>query len=136
MANGQASEETIVIATYSTRRDAEVAKDYLEDEGIQSFVSTDDAGGMHPQMQRPHGVQLVGMTSTAQEAHERLEEVGLLPASGETASRSQEAQREVQAEDVIFSTERTPFKTGSTVLMTVLIIGLIGVVLGLLFFVL
>lgn len=133
MANGQASEETIVIATYSTRRDAEVAKDYLEDEGIQSFVSTDDAGGMHPQMQRPHGVQLVGMTSTVQEAHERLEEVGLLPASGEE-SRSQEAQREVQAEEVTFSMERPP--TGFIVLITVLIVGLVGAVLGLLFFVL
>jgi hypothetical protein len=34
---------------------------------------------MYPQMQRPHGVKLVGMRGTAQRARSLLEDAGLLP---------------------------------------------------------
>lgn len=68
-----------MFAIYSTRRDAEVAREYLQRENIEAFVQADDAGGMHPQMQRPHGVKLVGMSSAAQDAYEVLDEAGLLP---------------------------------------------------------
>ncbi len=135
MTNARSSEESTVIATYSTRRDAEVAKDYLSDEGIQTFVSTDDAGGMHPQMQRPHGVKLVGMSSIAPEAREMLEEVGLLPSSGE-ADPPEDRPRQDQEEELTSSTDRSTFKTGFSVLMAIFIIGVVGAVLGLLFFVL
>ncbi len=73
------AEETTIVATYSARRNADVARDYLADADIRSFVSTDDAGGMHPQLQRPHGVKLVGMRDTAQRARALLDEAGLLP---------------------------------------------------------
>jgi hypothetical protein len=79
MANGRDTEETTILATYPTRRDAEMARDYLADADIRAFVSSDDAGGMHPQMQRPHGVKLVGMSGTAQQARSLLEDANLLP---------------------------------------------------------
>jgi hypothetical protein len=79
MSNGRSSEETTVFAIYSTRRDAEVAQEYLRDADIEAFVRADDAGGMYPQMQRPHGVKLVGMSSAAQDAYEALDEADLLP---------------------------------------------------------
>lgn len=79
MTNARDTEETTVLVTYSTRRDAEMARDYLADADIQAFVSSDDAGGMYPQMQRPHGVKLLGMSGTAQRARSLLEDAGLLP---------------------------------------------------------
>lgn len=79
MTTSPAEEESAIIATYSTRRDAEVARDYLSDAEIQTFVSSDDAGGMHPQMQRPNGVKLIGMSGTAHEARTVLKEADLLP---------------------------------------------------------
>ncbi len=79
MSNGRSSEETTVFAIYPTRRDAEVAQEYLRDKNIDAFVQSDDAGGMHPQMQRPNGVKLVGMSSAAQDAYEVLNEADLLP---------------------------------------------------------
>lgn len=38
----------IAVGTYPTRADAELAQAALEAEGIQSFVSSDDAGGAYP----------------------------------------------------------------------------------------
>lgn len=83
MASARDTEETTVLATYSTRRTAEMARDYLADADIRAFVSSDDAGGMHPQMQRPHGVKLVGMRATAQRARSLLDDAALLPEGDE-----------------------------------------------------
>ena len=83
MANGRDTEETTILATYLTRRDAEMARDYLADADIRTFVSSDDAGGMHPQMQRPNGVKLLDMSGTAQRARSLLEEASLLPEGDE-----------------------------------------------------
>ncbi len=83
MASGRDTEETTILATYPTRRDAEMARDYLADADIRTFVSSDDAGGMHPQMQRPNGVKLLGMSGTAQRARSLLEEASLLPEGNE-----------------------------------------------------
>jgi len=79
MSDARDTEETTVLATYSERRTAEMARDYLSDADIRTFVSSDDAGGMHPQMQRPHGVKLVSMRGTAQRARSLLDDAGLLP---------------------------------------------------------
>lgn len=79
MSSDPSADETTVFAIYSTRRDAEMAKEYLREADIETFVRADDAGGMHPQMQRPHGVKLVGMQSAAQDAYEALDEANLLP---------------------------------------------------------
>jgi hypothetical protein len=85
------ADETTVFAIYSTRRDAEMAKEYLREADIETFVRADDAGGMHPQMQRPHGVKLVGMQSAAQDAYEALDEANLLPQPVEQRDDQEEA---------------------------------------------
>lgn len=100
MTNSQSSEETAVLAIYSTRRDAEVAKEYLDDAGIETFVRADDAGGMHPQLQRPHGVKLIGMSSAVQDAHEVLKEADLLP---QPVEESEELDRDRERADFTFS---------------------------------
>ncbi len=79
-----------MFAIYSTRRDAEVAKEYLRESDIESFVQSDDAGGMHPQMQRPHGVKLVGMSGAAQDAYEALDAADLLPQPVERPTETDE----------------------------------------------
>ena len=98
MSSNRSDEETAVFAIYSTRRDAEVAQEYLQDADIETFVRVDDAGGMYPQMQRPHGVKLVGMSSAAQDAYEVLDEADLLPQTVENPSRPQEEHDNREAE--------------------------------------
>ena len=99
----RSDEETTVFAIYSTRRDAEVAQDYLRDENIETFVRADDAGGMYPQMQRPHGVKLVGMRSSAQDAYEALNEADLLPETIENRPNLSEERQDDEAASLTFS---------------------------------
>ena len=83
MSRNRSAEETTVFAIYSTRRDAEMAREYLQEADIEAFVQADDAGGMHPQMQRPHGVKLVGLSGAAQDAYAALDAADLLPQPAE-----------------------------------------------------
>ena len=94
MPPGRSDEKTTVFAIYSTRRDAEMAREYLQNEDIETFVQSDDAGGMHPQMQRPHGVKLVGMRSAAQDAYEALNAADLLPETAEERPKPREEPRD------------------------------------------
>lgn len=82
-----ASERSAVVATYSNRRDAEMAVDRLEGEGLEAFLSADDAGGMHPHLQETHGVRVLVLEKDVSEALTVLEEAGLLPESGTTEGR-------------------------------------------------
>ncbi|MEQ9103441.1 MAG: hypothetical protein RIE53_01950 [Rhodothermales bacterium] len=77
------TQETAVIATFSSRHDAEIAREYLLDEGIASFFSADDAGGMHPMMQRSQGVDLLALDDVVERARELLDEADLLEGSRE-----------------------------------------------------
>lgn len=118
-----APEETTILATYPNRRNAEVARDYLDDAGIRSFVRADDAGGMHPQLQRAHGVKLVGMRGVAPRAREMLAEAHLLPDEGEGATSAPESAGEADG-------------WASAVYGLVLVLGALAVVLVLLMVVL
>lgn len=82
------SQETAVIATFSSRRDAEIAREYLIDEGISAFFSADDAGGMHPELQRSQGVDLLVLDAAAERAVALLEEADLLEGSWEDMDES------------------------------------------------
>ena len=73
-----ASDKTVVVATFTSRMDAEVAREYLNDLNIEAFVSADDAGGMHPQLQQVHGVKLVVLDSSAETAFAHLQQAQLL----------------------------------------------------------
>jgi len=123
MSQTSASDETTTLATYTTRRDAEMAREYLDDAGIRTFVRADDAGGMHPQLQRPHGVQLVGMSRTASRARSLLEEAGLLPDDEDAAASAPESASEAE-------------RWGSAVYGLVLVLGALAVGLVLLMIVL
>lgn len=138
MTDDASSERTVVVAAYSSRRDAEMARDRLENENIGAFITADDAGGMHPELQRPHGVHLVVLGSEAQAAHEVLEDVGLLSSydadPSDVKGRADEADvrlespREEQTEDLTFSTERVTFI--AIVVVVLIILGLLLLTLG------
>ena len=68
------SEETKIVAIYSTRHDAEIARSFLEDNGINAFVVADD---VHVPLQLTEGARLVVMQSHAERASEALADVGL-----------------------------------------------------------
>ena len=123
MSNGHDEEETTILATYTTRRDAEMAREYLDDAGIRAFVQSDDAGGMHPQMQRPHGVKLVGMSGSAREARSLLETAGLLPDDGR---RPEEDGLVDEAVDLTFSLNGTAGLLGAAAVLLLLLLFLFG----------
>jgi hypothetical protein len=119
-----ASEETTILATYTARRDAEMARDYLDDAGIRTFVRADDAGGMHPQLQRAHGVKLVGMRGVAPRAREMLAEADLLPDEGEGAMSAPRST--VDAEGLASSVYRLVLVLGVLAVVVVLLMVLLG----------
>lgn len=52
--------DLVYIKTYLNRPEAELAKGFLEANGIKAMVSADDAGGMRPDlMQATGGVRLL-----------------------------------------------------------------------------
>ncbi|MEM8484103.1 MAG: hypothetical protein AAF564_01080 [Bacteroidota bacterium] len=73
-----ALDKTVVVSTFLSRMEAEVAREYLADMNVEAFVSADDAGGMHPQLQQVHGVKLMVLDSQAESAYALLQEANLL----------------------------------------------------------
>lgn len=71
-----ASENTVVLAVYSARHYAEMAKNYLADQKIDAFVAADD---VHVPMQMTEGARLLVLESHARAAREALEVADLLP---------------------------------------------------------
>jgi len=49
----------VVLKTYSSRAEAELAQGILIANGIDALVSSDDAGGMQPWFQQALGVRLL-----------------------------------------------------------------------------
>ena len=72
------SEKTVVVATYPARHYAEMAKDYLQDKDIDSFVVADD---VHVPLQLTEGARLIVMERQARSAHDALADADLLPDS-------------------------------------------------------
>lgn len=70
------SDQTTVVAVYSARHYAEMARDVLDDAGIRAFVSADD---VHVPLQLTEGAKLVVLEREAQAAHDALAEAKLLP---------------------------------------------------------
>ncbi|HWN10261.1 MAG TPA: DUF2007 domain-containing protein [Pyrinomonadaceae bacterium] len=66
------TEEPVAIMTFDNEAEAEMARAMLEDAGVRSFVSKDDAGGMEPQLQLTGGVRLMVSNSNAEQAREIL----------------------------------------------------------------
>lgn len=66
------SDNPVVVKTFDNEAEAEMARQMLEDAGVRSFVSKDDAGGMEPQLQLTGGVRLIVSNSNAERAREIL----------------------------------------------------------------
>jgi hypothetical protein len=49
----------VVLKTYTSRAEAELAQGILQANGIEALVSSDDAGGMQPLLQQALGVRLL-----------------------------------------------------------------------------
>ena len=65
-------DEAVVVEKFSTRFEAEMAAGLLEAEGIQTFISADDAGGAYPPLQYVRGVRLIVFPEDETRAREIL----------------------------------------------------------------
>ena len=65
----------VVVAHFRTRIEAEFAHDLLEDAGIPSVVSSDDAGGMYPGRD---GARLLVDEADAEDARDILLDAGAI----------------------------------------------------------
>ena len=52
-------DDAVVLEKFYNRLEADMAAGLLEAEGIQAFVSADDAGGTYPPLQYLRGVRLI-----------------------------------------------------------------------------
>lgn len=62
--------DTIVIATYRSRTEAEMIQSMLTSKNIRSFVLGDDAGGMYPPLM--NGIKLYVSKKDEKRAHDIL----------------------------------------------------------------
>ena len=61
--------DLIVVSTFRSTVDAQIAKGVLDDEGIESMIRTDNAGGMYPPIS---GAELLVRPEDSQKAHAAL----------------------------------------------------------------
>jgi hypothetical protein len=66
-------ENSAVAKTFPNEFEAERAKGILKENGIESFVQRDDAGGMEPPLQLTEGVKLIVLEDDLQKAKEILD---------------------------------------------------------------
>ena len=71
MPQNLSAEETTILATYSNRQDAEVAKARLAEREIDALIVADD---VHPPFQLTEGVELRVLEGVADRAQRVLEE--------------------------------------------------------------
>lgn len=63
------SSDLISVSTFRSTLDAQIAKGVLDDEGIESIIRTDNAGGMYPPIS---GAELLVRPEDAEKAHAAL----------------------------------------------------------------
>lgn len=72
------SDDTVVLARFHYRHEAELAHGYLQDAGIPAGLFIDDAGGMEVGLAFANPARLVVHRDRAVEAREILENAGVL----------------------------------------------------------
>ncbi len=72
-------DDAIILETFSSRAEAELAAGLLESEGIEALVLADDAGGLYPMLQFIRGVRLLVAREDEAQAREILEAQPLDP---------------------------------------------------------
>lgn len=65
--------EFVVVKSFSNQPTAIVARAALEGNGIMAVISSDDAGGMEPQLQLTRGVRLLVRSADVTAAREVLD---------------------------------------------------------------
>jgi hypothetical protein len=65
-------DDAVVLEKFYNRLEADMAAGLLEAEGIQAFVSADDAGGTYPPLQYLRGVRLIVFSEDEARAREIL----------------------------------------------------------------
>lgn len=65
-------DDAVIVESFSTRLEAELAAGVLESEGIRAFVVADDAGGAYPPLQMVRGVKLLVLGDDADRARTLL----------------------------------------------------------------
>ncbi|MCS3703733.1 hypothetical protein [Salinibacter ruber] len=96
MPQNLSAEETPILATYSNRQDAEVAKARLADREIDAFIVADD---VHPPFQLTEGVELRVLKEEADQARHVLEEkTEVSPEYGISTEMPSESVQEEQSE--------------------------------------
>ena len=66
-------DELVVVEKFNSGSLADVAKSFLEANGIPSFISKDDCGGMRPWMSLAFPIRLMVRSSDFKEARELLD---------------------------------------------------------------
>jgi hypothetical protein len=78
------------VATFSDRMSAENAKNVLEASGIEAMLSSDDAGGLRPELTLARGVKLWVNEEDEEKARAALHETECAPdVLGETEAREE-----------------------------------------------
>ena len=62
----------ITISTFRSAADAQIAKGILDEEGIESMIRADNAGGMYPAIS---GTDLLVRSEDAARAHDALQDL-------------------------------------------------------------
>jgi hypothetical protein len=65
-----------VLRTYGSEMEAEMAAAMLQAYGVEALVTTDDAGGMYPQMAQLRGIRLLVWEKDLEEAKALLDAEG------------------------------------------------------------
>ena len=69
------SDDVVVLKVFSSEIEAEMARQVLQDGGVNAFMFKDDAGGMEPHLQRTSGVRLKINRVDAESARQILEAI-------------------------------------------------------------
>jgi hypothetical protein len=68
-------DDAIVLETFASRIEAEMAAGLLESEGVEAMVLADDAGGAYPMLQFIRGVRLLVYREDEARAREILKDM-------------------------------------------------------------
>jgi hypothetical protein len=77
------SENTVIVRTFINEFEAERAKGILEEEGIESYISSDNVGGMEPPLQLIQGIKLLVLEADLKKAKEILDAYDTFTAENE-----------------------------------------------------
>ena len=69
------SDDVVVLKVFSSEIEDGMARQVLQDAGVNSFIFKDDAGGMEPHLQRTSGVRLLVNRVGAESAHQILQAI-------------------------------------------------------------